>query len=112
MLRSAKRCAADPGPTATCPGSAEQRKGTLQRVRDTATNKGDNIMGLLDGKVAIITGAGGGLGEAYAKLFAREGAAVVVNDLGGPRDGSGRDLSMAQAVVDAIKAEGGRAVAN
>ena len=69
-------------------------------------------MGLLDGKVALITGAGGGLGEAYAKLFAREGAAVVVNDLGGPRDGSGGDMSMAQKVVDAIKAEGGRAVAN
>ena len=69
-------------------------------------------MGLLDGKVALITGAGGGLGEAYARLFAREGAAVVVNDLGGPRDGSGADLSMAQKVVDAIKAEGGRAVAN
>src|SRR5499427_4783753 len=69
-------------------------------------------MGLLDKKVAIITGAGGGLGEAYAKLFAREGAAVVVNDLGGPRDGSGADKSMAEQVVDAIKAEGGRAVAN
>src|SRR5256712_13195378 len=69
-------------------------------------------MGLLDGKVAIITGAGGGLGEAYAKLFAREGAAVVVNDLGGPSDGSGADVSMAQKVVNAIKAEGGRAVAN
>ncbi|MBV9460164.1 MAG: SDR family oxidoreductase [Bradyrhizobium sp.] len=69
-------------------------------------------MGLLDKKVAIITGAGGGLGEAYAKLFAREGAAVVVNDLGGPRDGSGSDQSMAEKVVDAIKAEGGRAVAN
>ena len=69
-------------------------------------------MGLLDGKVALITGAGGGLGEAYARLFAREGAAVVVNDLGGPRDGSGGDASMAQKVVDAIKAEGGRAVAN
>ena len=69
-------------------------------------------MGLLDGKVALITGAGGGLGEAYAKLFAREGAAVVVNDLGGPRDGSGADTSMAQKVVDAITAEGGRAVAN
>lgn len=69
-------------------------------------------MGLLDGKVALITGAGGGLGEAYAKLFAREGAAVVVNDLGGPRDGSGSDTGMAQQVVDAIKAAGGRAVAN
>ncbi len=69
-------------------------------------------MGLLDKKVAIITGAGGGLGEAYAKLFAREGAAVVVNDLGGPRDGSSADKSMAEKVVEAIKAEGGRAVAN
>src|SRR5713226_5397791 len=69
-------------------------------------------MGLLDGKVAIITGAGGGLGEAYAKLFAREGAAVVVNDLGGPRDGSGADVSMAQKVVNAIKEEGGHAVAS
>jgi NAD(P)-dependent dehydrogenase (short-subunit alcohol dehydrogenase family) len=69
-------------------------------------------MGLLDGKVALITGAGGGLGEAYAKLFASEGAAVVVNDLGGPRDGSGSDKSMAQKVVDEIKANGGRAVAN
>ena len=69
-------------------------------------------MGLLDGKVALITGAGGGLGEAYAKLFAREGASVVVNDLGGPRDGSGSDLTMAQKVVEAIKAKGGRAVAN
>jgi len=69
-------------------------------------------MGLLDRKVAIITGAGGGLGEAYARLFAREGAAIVVNDLGGPRDGSGADKSMAEKVVEAIKAEGGRAVAN
>src|SRR5690348_5146738 len=75
-------------------------------------NDGRAHMGLLDGKVAIITGAGGGLGEAYAKLFAREGAAVVVNDLGGPRDGSGSDVSMAQKVVNAIEAEGGRAVAN
>src|ERR1700745_2690461 len=75
-------------------------------------NKGERNMGLLDGKVALITGAGGGLGEAYARLFAREGAAVVVNDLGGPRDGSGSDKSMADKVVDAIKAEGGRAVAN
>src|SRR5215467_10452362 len=69
-------------------------------------------MGLLDGKVALITGAGGGLGEAYAKLFAQQGAAVVVNDRGGPRDGSGADTSMAQKVVESIKAEGGRAIAN
>src|ERR1700719_744411 len=74
--------------------------------------QGEKTMGLLDGKVALITGAGGGLGEAYAKLFAREGAAVVVNDLGGPRDGSGADVSMAQKVVNAILAERGRAGAN
>ncbi|TAL35394.1 SDR family NAD(P)-dependent oxidoreductase [Phenylobacterium sp.] len=71
------------------------------------------MAGLLDGKVAIITGAGGGLGEAYAKLFAKEGAAVVVNDLGGARDGSGSGASaMADKVVADIKAAGGRAVAN
>lgn len=70
-------------------------------------------MGLLDGKVAIITGAGGGLGEAYAKLFAKEGAAVVVNDLGGARDGSGSGSSAAaQKVVEEIVAAGGKAVAN
>jgi NAD(P)-dependent dehydrogenase (short-subunit alcohol dehydrogenase family) len=69
-------------------------------------------MGLLDGKVALITGAGGGLGAAYARLFAREGASVVVNDLGVNRDGFGADESMAERVVNAIKTEGGRAVAN
>jgi NAD(P)-dependent dehydrogenase (short-subunit alcohol dehydrogenase family) len=69
-------------------------------------------MGLLDRKVAIITGAGGGLGEAYAKLFAAEGASVVVNDLGGPRDGSGKDASMARKVADAIVKGGGKAIAN
>src|ERR1700748_3429454 len=70
-------------------------------------------MGLLDKKVAIITGAGGGLGEAYAKLFAKEGAKVVVNDLGGSRDGSGTGTSAAaEKVVAEIKAAGGQAVAN
>jgi NAD(P)-dependent dehydrogenase (short-subunit alcohol dehydrogenase family) len=70
-------------------------------------------MGLLDGKVAIITGAGNGLGAAYARLFASEGASVVVNDLGGARDGTGAgDRSAAQKIVDEITADGGRAVAN
>src|ERR1700755_1963783 len=71
------------------------------------------MAGLLEGKVAIVTGAGGGLGEAYAKLFAKEGASVVVNDLGGARDGTGSGTSAAsEKVVAEIKAAGGRAVAN
>jgi len=69
-------------------------------------------MGLLDGKVAIITGAGGGLGRAYALLFASEGCKVVVNDLGGSRDGTGGDSSMADQVVGEVKEAGGEAVAN
>ncbi|MDC0743377.1 SDR family NAD(P)-dependent oxidoreductase [Polyangium mundeleinium] len=69
-------------------------------------------MGLLDGKVAIITGAGGGIGRAEALLFAREGAKVVVNDVGGARDGSGGSDAMARKVVEEITAAGGVAVAN
>lgn len=69
-------------------------------------------MGLLQGKVALVTGAGGGLGRAHALLLAQEGAAVVVNDLGVARDGSSPGESMAERVVAEIKAAGGRAVAN
>lgn len=69
-------------------------------------------MGMLDGKVALVTGAGGGLGRAHAMLLAKEGASVVVNDLGGSRDGSGAGHSMADGVVDEIKAAGGKAVAH
>jgi len=69
-------------------------------------------MGMLDGKVALVTGAGGGLGRAHALLLAKEGAAVVVNDLGGSRDGSGAGHSMADGVVDEINAAGGKAVAH
>lgn len=67
-------------------------------------------MGLLDGKVAIVTGAGGGLGRAHALLLAEEGARVVVNDLGGDRHGTGASTSMADAVVAEIEAAGGQAV--
>jgi NAD(P)-dependent dehydrogenase (short-subunit alcohol dehydrogenase family) len=65
-----------------------------------------------DNKVAVVTGAGGGLGKAYALLLASRGAKVVVNDLGGTFDGSGSDATPAQQVVDEIKAAGGEAVAN
>jgi len=69
-------------------------------------------MGMLDGKVAIVTGAGGGIGRAHALLLAKQGAAVVVNDLGGSRDGTGASHNMADQVVEEIKAAGGKAVAN
>ncbi|WP_394825949.1 SDR family NAD(P)-dependent oxidoreductase [Pendulispora albinea] len=69
-------------------------------------------MGLLDGKVAIITGAGGGIGRAHALLFAHEGAKVVVNDVGGARDGSGEDSGAAALVAQEIEHAGGKAVAH
>lgn len=69
-------------------------------------------MGTLDGRVAIITGAGRGLGREHALLFASEGAKVVVNDLGGDIHGEGDDRAPAQQVVDEIKDLGGEAVAN
>jgi NAD(P)-dependent dehydrogenase (short-subunit alcohol dehydrogenase family) len=63
-------------------------------------------------RVVVVTGAGGGLGREYALTLAREGANVVVNDLGGARDGSGAGSAMADEVVSEIKSAGGRAVAN
>ncbi|MCV7258642.1 SDR family oxidoreductase [Mycobacterium shimoidei] len=63
-------------------------------------------------RVVIVTGAGGGLGREYALTLAREGASVVVNDLGGARDGTGAGHAMADKVVSEIKDAGGRAVAN
>jgi NAD(P)-dependent dehydrogenase (short-subunit alcohol dehydrogenase family) len=69
-------------------------------------------MGVLDGRVAIITGAGRGLGREHALLFAHEGAKVVVNDLGGDMRGEGGDPSPAMHVVEEIKASGGEAVVN
>ena len=81
---------------APVPGAAEE----LSKIR-------------FDGQVAIVTGAGGGLGKAYALELAGRGAAVVVNDLGGARDGSGEgSATPAQKVVDEILAAGGKAVAN
>ncbi|RUP24044.1 MAG: SDR family oxidoreductase [Curvibacter sp.] len=64
------------------------------------------------GRVAIVTGAGGGLGKQHALALARRGAKVVVNDLGGAVDGAGGSVTAAQAVVDEIRAAGGEAIAN
>jgi NAD(P)-dependent dehydrogenase (short-subunit alcohol dehydrogenase family) len=64
------------------------------------------------GRVAIVTGAGGGLGRQHALALAARGAKVVVNDLGGARDGSGGSVTAAQSVVDEIRAAGGEAIAN
>jgi len=71
----------------------------------------DHGMGRFEGKVAIVTGAGRGIGRQEALLLAREGAKVLVNDLGGSSAGGGADAKVALAVVDEIRAAGGQAVA-
>jgi NAD(P)-dependent dehydrogenase (short-subunit alcohol dehydrogenase family) len=69
-------------------------------------------MGMLDGKIAVVTGAGRGIGREEALLLAAEGAKVVVNDVGADRGGQGADVHPAQATVDDIKAAGGEAALN
>ena len=68
--------------------------------------------GMLDGKVVVVTGAGGGIGRDFALAMAANGARVVVNDIGASVSGEGRDAGPAQKVVEAIQAAGGEAVAN
>ena len=78
----------------------------------TALERSLRMARLVEGRVAIVTGAGGGIGREHALSLARHGAKVVVNDLGGDRHGVGADVSKAQQVVDEIVAAGGEAVAN
>jgi len=70
------------------------------------------MVNLVEGRVAVVTGAGRGIGREHALMLASHGAKVVVNDLGGATDGSGTDASPAEQVVEEIKAMGGEAVAN
>jgi NAD(P)-dependent dehydrogenase (short-subunit alcohol dehydrogenase family) len=74
--------------------------------------RGELLMAALDGRVAIITGAGRGIGREHALLFAGEGARVVVNDLGGTNDGTGQDVTPAEEVAAEIRAMGGEAIVN
>src|ERR1700738_4177915 len=79
---------------------------------ETGAKEESPTMALLEGKVAVITGAGRGIGREEALLMAKHGAKVVVNDLGGHFDGTGQSRSPAEDVVKEIRAAGGEAVAN
>jgi NAD(P)-dependent dehydrogenase (short-subunit alcohol dehydrogenase family) len=94
--------------------ASQSMAGLPSAVRSAAAihRREGGLMGALDGRIAIITGAGRGLGREHALLFAAEGARVVVNDLGGDIDGTGDDRAPAQQVVDEIEEMGGEAVAN
>jgi NAD(P)-dependent dehydrogenase (short-subunit alcohol dehydrogenase family)/acyl dehydratase/putative sterol carrier protein len=88
-------------------------RGLVEWMSRQEAERRSQVQGIrFDGRVAIVTGAGGGLGRTYALELARRGARVVVNDLGGTRDGSGQSTSAADAVVREITEAGGHAVAN
>lgn len=85
---------------------------SLRNLRNFASMTSASSELRFDGRVAIVTGAGGGLGRQYALTFGRRGAKVVVNDLGGDIHGGGASSRPADVVVEEIKASGGEAVAN
>src|SRR6202051_2181536 len=87
---------------------------TIRKTKPSGTKRqrGTKKMALLDGKVAVVTGAGRGIGREEALLMAKHGAKVVVNDLGGHFDGTGQSRSPAEEVVKEIRSAGGEAVAN
>src|SRR5439155_13796273 len=100
----------DRGP---CPGRRRLGPETsLTRTSENEPSEAEEQMGLLDGKVAIVTGAGHGVGRGEALELANEGAKVVVNDLGGSVTGEGADKRPAEEVADLIRSRGGAAVAN
>jgi NAD(P)-dependent dehydrogenase (short-subunit alcohol dehydrogenase family) len=96
----------------TLPLSRRKRRPDAKRALIGPNGENDMADIRFDGKVAIVTGAGGGLGKQHALELARRGAKVVVNDLGGSMDGSGGSSDAANAVVEEIKAMGGEAIAN
>src|SRR6201996_9292758 len=95
------------------PGSSPIQSGTGVRAWRRNTNPGNLRMTIrFDGRVAIVTGAGNGLGRAHALGLAERGAKVVVNDFGGARDGTGGSLTAAETVVEEIRKAGGLAIAD
>src|SRR5262249_23309676 len=105
------------------PGPGRRGAGRAATPFARASTRSDGVLGdgrkhsmswnrMCDGRVCIVTGAGRGLGREYALSLAQHGAKVVVNDLGGDRDGTGADVGPAREVVDEIKATGGDAAAN
>jgi NAD(P)-dependent dehydrogenase (short-subunit alcohol dehydrogenase family) len=93
-------------------GAHRGRPPRIERTPEGRDEKEGNTMGLLEGKVAIVTGAGRGIGREESLVLAAEGALVIVNDVGGAVDGSGTDQTPAQQVVEEILAAGGKAEAN
>ena len=107
--RDALRAALTRDPLTSCRAGIPSRD---CKPKTLHVNNLEDSVGRFDGKVAIVTGAGRGIGRSHALLLASEGAAVVVNDLGGSSGGDGADATPAQEVVDEITAKGGRAIAN